>query len=82
MPTRAPLPRNRNDEERPSDAESSPTSRTADAVPILMSAIEQMDTEDCWVPLGSVGYQLANLGGAYNCEPCRQRAPFETLVSS
>lgn len=33
----------------------------ADAVPILMRVMEQMDTEDGWVPLGAVGNQLANL---------------------
>lgn len=33
----------------------------ADAVPILVKVIAQMDTEDGWVPLGAVGNQLANL---------------------
>lgn len=33
----------------------------SDAVPILMRVMEQMDTEDGWMPLGAVGNQLANL---------------------
>lgn len=44
-----------------SSAKAAPLQLPADAVPILMRVIEQMDTEDGWVPLGAVGNQLANL---------------------
>lgn len=44
-----------------SSAKTAPLQLPADAVPILMRVIEQMDTEDGWVPLGAVGNQLANL---------------------
>jgi uncharacterized LabA/DUF88 family protein len=52
--------------EAPANVESSgtkaaPLQLPADAVPILLRVIEQMDTEDGWVPLGAVGNQLANL---------------------
>ncbi|MBD8065174.1 NYN domain-containing protein [Devosia sp. PTR5] len=44
-----------------SSAKAAPLQLPTDAVPILMRVIEQMDTEDGWVPLGAVGNQLANL---------------------
>lgn len=34
--------------------------------PILMRVMEQMDTEDGWVPLGAVGNQLANLASDFD----------------
>jgi uncharacterized LabA/DUF88 family protein len=42
-------------------AKAAPLQVPGDAVPILMRVMEQMDTEDGWVPLGAVGNQLANL---------------------
>lgn len=44
-----------------SGAKADPLQLPADAVPILLRVIEQMDTEDGWAPLGAVGNQLANL---------------------
>lgn len=38
----------------------------ADAVPIIEKVIEQMESEDGWVPLGAVGTQLANLASDFD----------------
>lgn len=43
-----------------------PLQSPADAVPILMRVIEQMDTEDGWVSLGAVANQLANLASDFD----------------
>jgi uncharacterized LabA/DUF88 family protein len=43
-----------------------PLQSPADAVPILMRVIEQMDTEDGWVPMSAVGNQLANLASDFD----------------
>jgi len=36
------------------------------AVPIILKVLEQMESEDGWVPLGSVGTQLANLASDFD----------------
>jgi len=36
------------------------------AIPILNRAIEQMETEDGWVPLGAVGNRLANIASDFD----------------
>jgi uncharacterized LabA/DUF88 family protein len=36
------------------------------AVPIIKKVIEQMESEDGWVPLGAVGTQLANLASDFD----------------
>ncbi len=36
------------------------------AAPVLRKVIEQMETEDGWVPLGAVGTQLANLASDFD----------------
>jgi len=36
------------------------------AIPIIRKAIEEMDTEDGWVPLGAVGNRLANLASDFD----------------
>jgi uncharacterized LabA/DUF88 family protein len=38
----------------------------AAAIPILNRAIEQMETEDGWVPLGAVGTRLANIASDFD----------------
>lgn len=38
----------------------------SDAVPIIGKVIEQMDSDDGWVPLGAVGTQLANLASDFD----------------
>ena len=43
------------------EAKAAPLQLPAQAGPILMRVIEQMDTEDGWVQLSAVGTQLANL---------------------
>ena len=57
--------------EAPANAEdtiskAAPLQSPTDAVPILVRVIEQMDTEDGWVPLGAVGNQLANLASDFD----------------
>ncbi len=47
-------------------AKAAPLQLPSDAVPILMRVMEQMDTEDGWVPLGAVGNQLANLASDFD----------------
>ena len=47
-------------------AKGAPLQLPADAVPILMRVIEQMDTEDGWVPLSTVGNRLANLASDFD----------------
>ena len=47
-------------------AKAAPLQLPADAVPILVRVMEQMDTEDGWVPLGAVGNQLANLASDFD----------------
>ncbi|MBE7734419.1 NYN domain-containing protein [Devosia faecipullorum] len=47
-------------------AKAAPLQSHADAVPILMRVIEQMETDDGWVPLGAVGNQLANLASDFD----------------
>lgn len=42
-------------------AKAAPLQSPAEAAPILLRVLEQMDTEDGWIPLGAVGNQLANL---------------------
>jgi uncharacterized LabA/DUF88 family protein len=37
-----------------------------EAIPIIERVIEQMDTEDGWVPLGAVGTQLGNLASDFD----------------
>lgn len=37
-----------------------------EAVPIIEKVIEQLDSEDGWVPLGAVGTQLANLASDFD----------------
>lgn len=47
-------------------AKAAPLQSPADAVPFLLRVLEQMDTEDGWVPLGAVGNQLANLASDFD----------------
>jgi uncharacterized LabA/DUF88 family protein len=47
-------------------AKAPPLQSPADAVPFLLRVLEQMDTEDGWVPLGAVGNQLANLASDFD----------------
>jgi uncharacterized LabA/DUF88 family protein len=49
-----------------SGAKAAPLQLPADAVPILMRVMEQMDTEDGWVPLGALGNRLANLASDFD----------------
>ena len=49
-----------------SDTKAAPLQSPANAVPILLRVLEQMDTEDGWVPLGAVGNQLANLASDFD----------------
>lgn len=49
-----------------SEAKAAPLQSPSDAIPILKKVIEQMDTEDGWVPLGAVGNQLANLASDFD----------------
>lgn len=43
------------------EPKAAPLQSSADAVPILVKVLAQMEGEDGWVPLGAVGNQLANL---------------------
>ena len=45
---------------------SKPLRSPKDAIPIIAKVIEQMETEDGWVPLGAVGTQLANLASDFD----------------
>lgn len=49
-----------------SEVKATPLKSPPDAIPILKKVIEQMDTEDGWVPLGAVGNQLANLASDFD----------------
>ncbi len=40
--------------------------KPSSATPVLRKVIEQMETEDGWVPLGAVGTQLANLASDFD----------------
>ena len=51
------------DEERPAAKSLQPPRAAA---PIIRKVIEQMETEDGWVPLGAVGTQLANLASDFD----------------
>ncbi|HEY5817240.1 MAG TPA: NYN domain-containing protein [Mesorhizobium sp.] len=44
----------------------SPLKPPSAATPIIRKVIEQMETEDGWVPLGTVGNQLANLNSDFD----------------
>jgi uncharacterized LabA/DUF88 family protein len=43
-----------------------PLQQPSAAVPIIRKVIEQMESEDGWVPLGAVGTQLANLASDFD----------------
>lgn len=43
-----------------------PLQSPADAVPILTKVLDQIEGEDGWVPLGTVGNQLANLASDFD----------------
>ena len=52
------------------EAEAAPSSKSlqppSDAAPIIGKVISQMESEDGWVPLGSVGTHLANLASDFD----------------
>jgi uncharacterized LabA/DUF88 family protein len=52
------------------EAEAAPSSKSlqppSDAAPIIQKVISQMESEDGWVPLGSVGTHLANLASDFD----------------
>jgi uncharacterized LabA/DUF88 family protein len=43
-----------------------PLQQLSEAVPIIRKVIEQMESEDGWVPLGAVGTRLANLASDFD----------------
>ncbi|MGR6430426.1 NYN domain-containing protein [Rhizobium sp. PAMB 3174] len=57
LPDRAPGGEN-NDKE--------PLKRPKEATPIIRKVLEQIDTDDGWVPLGTVGQQLANVSSDFD----------------
>ena len=48
------------------EPKAAPLQSPADAVPILLKVLAQMESEDGWVPLGAVGNQLANLASDFD----------------
>ncbi|MHA6729626.1 NYN domain-containing protein [Devosia sp. A369] len=48
------------------ELKAAPLQSPADAVPILVKVLAQMESEDGWVPLGAVGNQLANLASDFD----------------
>lgn len=47
-------------------AAAKPLQQLSAAVPIIKKAIDEMETEDGWVPLGAVGNRLANLASDFD----------------
>jgi uncharacterized LabA/DUF88 family protein len=43
-----------------------PLQSPSDAIPIIRKVIAQMESEDGWVPLGSIGTQLANIASDFD----------------
>lgn len=43
-----------------------PLQEPSEAIPIISRVIEEMDSDDGWVPLGAVGTQLANLASDFD----------------
>jgi uncharacterized LabA/DUF88 family protein len=54
----------------PNEPEAAPSAKSlqqpSDAVPIIRKIIDQMESEDGWVPLGMVGNRLANLASDFD----------------
>ncbi|WP_454654718.1 NYN domain-containing protein [Bosea beijingensis] len=54
----------------PNEPEAAPNTKSlqqpSDAVPIIQKIIDQMESEDGWVPLGMVGNRLANLASDFD----------------